>query len=167
MLVLVNIKFKLDINMSVMVTNLGIRFGMWQVGFDDASLALARKSSLKDSSSMKLDLFTLDFAQQNWILCTRDVSLLNCFENVLTNEIIWDSGLFWKKILAFPINLTQFYTSNKKFQKKLRQEFFYFFYFLQNRAKARSSAGWAFINDNGWPKIFYSSPSTLDGFIIW
>ena len=69
-------------------------FFLW---FDDVR-SLAGKSSLKDSSSMELDLFTLDLAQQNWVLCTWDVSFLNYFENVLTIEIIWDSGLFWKKI---------------------------------------------------------------------
>ena len=46
------------------------------------------KSSLKDLSSMENEFNTLDLAQQNRVSCTRDVSLLNCFKNVLTNEIV-------------------------------------------------------------------------------
>ena len=39
----------------------------------------------------------LDLAFQNRVYCTRDVSFLNSFENMLTNKIIWKSMLFWKK----------------------------------------------------------------------
>ena len=39
----------------------------------------------------------LDLAFQNRVYCTRDVSFLNCFENVLINEIVWKSVLFWRK----------------------------------------------------------------------
>ena len=47
---------------------------------------LAGKSIHGDSSSMELDLFTLDLAQQNQVLCTRFVRLLNSFKTLLTNE---------------------------------------------------------------------------------
>ena len=36
---------------------------------------------------------------------TRDVSFLNCFENVLTNKIVWKLMLFWKKILVTYTNV--------------------------------------------------------------
>ena len=49
---------------------------------------LARKSSSGDSSSMELDLFTLDLAQQNRVLYTRFVRLLNSFKILLTHEIV-------------------------------------------------------------------------------
>ena len=45
----------------------------------------------------EIDFFTLDLAQQNRLPYARDVSLLNCFKNVLTNKIVWDLVLFWKK----------------------------------------------------------------------
>ena len=46
---------------------------------------------------MESKFITLDLAQQNWVFCTWDVSLLNSFENVLTNEIVWVLVLFWKE----------------------------------------------------------------------
>ena len=46
----------------------------------------------------EIEFFTLDLAQQNQLPYAWDVSLLNYFENLLTNEIIWDLVLFWKKI---------------------------------------------------------------------
>ena len=45
----------------------------------------------------EIKFFTLDLAQQNRLPYARDVSLLNCFENVLTNEIVWNLVLFWIK----------------------------------------------------------------------
>ena len=45
----------------------------------------SRKLSLEDSSSIELNFITLDWAQQNWFHCARNVSLLNYFENMLTN----------------------------------------------------------------------------------
>ena len=39
----------------------------------------------------------LDLAFQNQVYCTRDVSFLNNFENVLTNKIVCKSELFCKK----------------------------------------------------------------------
>ena len=36
-------------------------------------------------------------ALQNRVYCTRDVSFLNSFENVLINKIVWKLMLFWKK----------------------------------------------------------------------
>ena len=48
---------------------------------------------------MEVEFSILDLAQQNRVFYTRDVSLLNSFENVLTNEIVWVLVLFWKKIL--------------------------------------------------------------------
>ena len=53
-----------------------------------SSLGLTGKSSCGDSSSMELNLFTLDLAQQNWVLCTWFVRLLNSFKTLLTNEIV-------------------------------------------------------------------------------
>ena len=52
-----------------------------------SSLGLTGKSSHGESSSMELDLFTLDLAQQNRVLYTRFVRLLNSFKTLLTNEI--------------------------------------------------------------------------------
>ena len=46
---------------------------------------------------MELKFFILNLAQQNRVPYTRDVILLNSFENVLTNEIVWVLVLFWKK----------------------------------------------------------------------
>ena len=57
----------------------------------------SRKLSLEDSSSIELNFITLDWAQQNWFHCARNVSLLNYFENVRTNEIVCILVLFWKK----------------------------------------------------------------------
>ena len=37
---------------------------------------------------MELEFSILDLAQQNRVSYTRDVSLINSFENVLTNEIV-------------------------------------------------------------------------------
>ena len=37
------------------------------------------------------------FTTTKWVPCTQDVTWLNCFGNVLTNEIVWDSVLFKKK----------------------------------------------------------------------
>ena len=59
--------------------------------------SLAGKSSRGDSSSMELDLYTPDLAQQNRVLCTQFVRLLNSFKTLLTNEIVWGIWLFWKK----------------------------------------------------------------------
>ena len=68
-------------------------FLLWAFGVDYVSLSLgfwfddiSWKSSIEDSSSMVLEFVTLDLEQQNRV--TQDVSLLNCFENVLTNEIV-------------------------------------------------------------------------------
>ena len=36
-------------------------------------------------------------AFQNRVYYTQDESFLNNFENMLTNEIVWKSVLFWKK----------------------------------------------------------------------
>ena len=76
-----------------------LHFLLWVFGFDDVSLSLglwsddvlldvSRKSSLEDSSSMELEFTTLNLLQQNRVPYARDVSLLNSFENVLTNEIV-------------------------------------------------------------------------------
>ena len=46
---------------------------------------------------IELKLVMLDLAQQNRVPHTRNVSLLNSFENMLTNEIVWVLVLFWKK----------------------------------------------------------------------
>jgi len=59
---------------------------------------LTEKLSRGGSSSIKLDLFTLDLAQQNGVLWTWFVRLLNSFKTLLTNEIVWGIWLFWKKI---------------------------------------------------------------------
>ena len=59
--------------------------GLW---FDDVLVDISSKSSLEDPSSMELEFFTLDLAHENRALCPRDVSLLNSFENMLTNEIV-------------------------------------------------------------------------------
>ena len=48
---------------------------------------------------MELEFIILDLAQQNRVSHIRDVILLNSFENVLINEIIWVLVLFWKKSL--------------------------------------------------------------------
>ena len=53
-----------------------------------SSLGLTGKSSHGDSSSMELDLFTLNLAQQNRVLYTRFVRLLNSFKILLTHEIV-------------------------------------------------------------------------------
>ena len=39
----------------------------------------------------------LDLAHKNQVYCTRDVSFLNSFENVLLNEIVLKLVLFLKK----------------------------------------------------------------------
>ena len=49
-------------------------------------------------------------ALQNRVYCTRDVSFLNSFENVLINKIVWKLMLFWKK----KIPVTMFETSKRK-----------------------------------------------------
>ena len=59
--------------------------GLW---FDDVLVDISGKSSLEDSSSMELEFLTLDLVVLNRLPATRDVSLLNCFENLLTNEIV-------------------------------------------------------------------------------
>ena len=46
---------------------------------------------------IELESVMLDLAQQNRVPHTQDVSLLNSFKNVLTNEIVWVLVLFWKK----------------------------------------------------------------------
>ena len=46
---------------------------------------------------IQLEFNILNLAQQNRLPCTLDVSLLNNFENVLTNNIVWVLVLFWKK----------------------------------------------------------------------
>ena len=46
---------------------------------------------------MELEFSILDLAQQNRVSYTRDVSLINSFENVLTNEIV--CVILKKKIL--------------------------------------------------------------------
>ena len=61
------------------------------------SIWVSWKSSLWSSSSMELKFFILNLAQQNRVPYTRDVILLNSFENVLTNKIVWVLVLFWKK----------------------------------------------------------------------
>ena len=40
-------------------------------------------------------------AFQNRVYYTQEVSFLNSFENMLTNEIVWKSVLFWKKKTLF------------------------------------------------------------------
>ena len=44
-----------------------------------------------------MSLLDSSLAFQNGVYYTRDVSFLNSFENVLTNEIIWKSMLFGGK----------------------------------------------------------------------
>ena len=46
---------------------------------------------------IELKLVMLDLAQQNRVPHTRNVSLLNSFENMLTNKIVWVLVLFWRK----------------------------------------------------------------------
>ena len=55
---------------------------------------------------MELEFIILDLAQQNRVSHTWDVILLNSFENVLINEIVWILVLFWKKILQIPFTLS-------------------------------------------------------------
>ena len=55
----------------------------------------------------------LDLAQQN--RRTRDVTLLNCFENVLTNEIVWDSGLDKVEETHYMKKLHKGFSSNSLF----------------------------------------------------
>ena len=43
---------------------------------------------------MELKLFTLGLVQENQVPSTQDVSLLNCFEKVLTNKIVLKLMLF-------------------------------------------------------------------------
>ena len=46
---------------------------------------------------IELESVMLDLVQQNRVPHTGNVSLLNSFENLLTNEIVWVLVLFWKK----------------------------------------------------------------------
>ena len=46
---------------------------------------------------VRLEFIILNFALQNQVSYSQVVRLLNNFENVLTNEIVWVSVLFWKK----------------------------------------------------------------------
>ena len=61
----------------------------------------------------EIEFFTLDLAQQN--RRTRDVTLLNCFENVLTNEIVWDSGLDKVEETHYMKKLHKGFSSNSLF----------------------------------------------------
>ena len=53
---------------------------------------------------MELEFIILDLAQQNRVSHTWDVILLNSFENVLINEIVWILVLFWKKNPSNPFH---------------------------------------------------------------
>ena len=69
---------------------------------------------------MELELFTLDLAQQYRLLCTQDVSLLNYFENVLINEIVFEIQDYFeeeKKSLLLLLLLC-FYLKIKKRKRK-------------------------------------------------
>ena len=44
---------------------------------------------------VEIEFFVLNLAYQNQVYYTRDVSFLNSFENMLTNEIVWKLVLFW------------------------------------------------------------------------
>ena len=46
---------------------------------------------------VEIEFFVLNLAYQNQVYYTRDVSFLNSFENMLTNEIVWKLVLFWEK----------------------------------------------------------------------
>ena len=50
---------------------------------------------------VEIKFIILDLAYQNRVYCTRDVSFLNSFENMLTNEIFWKLVLFWKNKFWF------------------------------------------------------------------
>ena len=62
----------------------------WEHGWEIESVRL--NFNLNEPSSMDSIL-----ALQNRVFCTRDVSFLNSFENVLTNKIVWNVMLFWEK----------------------------------------------------------------------
>ena len=79
---------------------------------------------------MENKFITLNLAQQNRVSCTQDVSLLNNFENVLTNEVVWILMLFWKKK-----NLNFKGGDGMKEQKS-----FYFFIILEKK-KEREGGG--------------------------
>ena len=56
-----------------------------------------RNFHLSCCHDVRLEFIILDFALQNQVSYSQVVRLLNNFENVLTNEIVWVSVLFWKK----------------------------------------------------------------------
>ena len=87
---------------------------------------LPGKSSLWDLSSMELELFTLNLAQQNRLLCTQDVSLLNYFENVLINEIVFEiQDYFEEEKKSLLLLLLCFYLKIKKRRRKSKPIIWY------------------------------------------
>ena len=82
---------------------------------------------------MENKFITLNLAQQNQVSCTRDVSLLNNFENVLTNEVVWILVLFWKKKIR--ISKGEMEWKNKRV-----------FIFYNFREKEREKRWWGFEN---------------------
>ena len=77
----------------------------------------SRKLSLEDSSSIELNFITLDWAQQNWFHCARNVSLLNYFENMLTNCLRFSMCLDARHVYCVCIFCFFFF-------------FFFFFFFI-------------------------------------
>ena len=70
---------------------------------------------------MDLELFTHDLAQQNRLLCTQDVSLLNYFENVLINEIVFEiQDYFEEEKKSLLLLLLCFYLKIKKRKRKIK-----------------------------------------------
>ena len=80
--------------------SLGLFF-MGSLGFHLSSLKNAEIKSL--TLKIKSSLTNSICIVQNRVYCTQDISFLNSFENVLTNEIVWKFVLFWrrKKIPCF------------------------------------------------------------------
>ena len=68
-----------------------------------------RKYHLRCCHNVGLEFIILDLAQQNQVFHSRVVSLINSFENVLTNEIVWVLVLFWRKKKSQLLHISRIY----------------------------------------------------------